>query len=438
MSGLVLPTMEQIRWADCELGVIIHYDLEVFTRESIFDYWEHKVEIPPVEELKNVFTPDRLDVDQWVRSAAEIGAKYSVLVAKHCTGFCLWPTEQHDYSIKSTSYKDGKGDLVREFIDACEKYGLEPGLYYSAARNQYKNAYDPGLVRGGTPEDQQAYNDMIIGQLTELWTWYGKVFEIWFDGGCLPPEQGGPDIAGLLKKLQPDALVFQGPEGTKSLLRWVGNERGVADEECSSIVQFEAQSFDGLSETMNRGDTHGNVWCPAECDLPNRDCERGWLGGWFWREEDDDTVLSGEHLFETYLQSVGRGCNMLLGMPIDKHGLFPETDLLQFRRFARLKDEAFSAVLAEGTARDENTFLLTVPDGKTAKYAVVAEDIAQGERILAYRLTGCNAQGTEVFRKEGCLIGHKRIFRLEGDIRTLTFEVTSSKCTPVIRTFCVC
>lgn len=432
MSNLILPTMEQVRWADCELGALIHYDIEVFTGSSIEDYRAGRVTLPPPE----AFAPDRLDVEQWVKAAYEMGAKYAVLVAKHCTGFCLWPTEQHEYSIKNTSYKNGKGDIVGEFFAACEKYGLLPGLYYSASCNLYKNVVNPGLVRGGTAEQQKEYNDMVIAQLTELWTRYGKVFEIWFDGGCYPVEKGGPDIEGLLKKLQPDAVVFQGPKGTKSLLRWVGNERGVADEECSALIDFEAQSFDGTLEAMNVGDTWGDTWCPAECDLPNRDQTRGWQGGWFWREGEEDTVYSGEHLFDTYLKSVGRGCNMLVGMVIDQHGLFPENDMAQFRRFAALREEAFGSVLAEGVKQDENTFTLTVPEGRTVKYAVMAEDIAQGERVLAYRLTGADAEGKEVFAHEGKLIGHKRIIDLTDDIRKLTFTVTDSKASPVIRAFC--
>ena len=239
MTKLVLPTPEQVEWADCELGVIIHLDLPVFSGEN-YDFRKHFGDPLPA----SIFAPDALDTDQWARAAAGMGAKYAVLVAKHCTGFCLWPTKAHGYSVASSPWKDGQGDVVREFVDACRKYDVLPGLYYSVSCNQYMNVDNPGLMRDRDPEKQRAYNEMALEQLTELWTNYGELFEIWFDGGCLPPEEGGPDVAALLSHLQPNAVVFQGPRGLPSRLRWVGNERGVADENCSSIMNEGAELLD--------------------------------------------------------------------------------------------------------------------------------------------------------------------------------------------------
>lgn len=431
MSNMVLPTMEQVRWADCELGVIIHLDLEVFTDDEYDAYWDGRTPLPPA----SVFAPDRLDVEQWVSSAAEMGAKYAVLVAKHGTGFCLWPTDQHGYSVKNTPYRDGKGDIVGEFFAACKKYDILPGLYYSVSSNCYMNVNNPGVVNSGDAQEQQAYNDMVLSQLTELWTRYGEVFEIWFDGGCLPVEEGGPDITSLLHRLQPNAVVFQGPKGTKSLIRWVGNERGVADEECSAIFDYEAQGFNGTTETMNKGNTLGDTWCPAESDLPNRDAQTSWLGGWMWRKGDEHAIKRGEFLFDTYLKSVGRGTNMLVGMVIDSHGCFPDADREQFRRFAQLRREAFGQAQAEGEKLDDTRYSACVPAGKPVKYAEIMEDIALGERITGYTLTGENEKGEVVFEKKGQLIGHKRILPLSGNIARVTFTVTSCKDTPAVRSF---
>ena len=106
-----------------------------------------------------------------------------------------------------------------EFIASCAKFGIRPGIYCSVSFNQYFGVENPGKVIDGDSERQRVYNEMVLQQLTELWTNYGKLFEIWFDGGVLPVEEGGPDVVSLLHRLQPEAVVFQGPVGTKSLIR---------------------------------------------------------------------------------------------------------------------------------------------------------------------------------------------------------------------------
>ena len=321
MTKLILPTPSQAEWAEREIGVIIHLDLPVFSDDVHYNFRDHYGDPLPAA----LFNPDDMDVESWVRAARDLGAKYAVLVAKHCTGFCLWPTKAHDYSVASSPWKGGQGDVVREFVNACRKYDVLPGLYYSVSCNQYMNVDNPGLVRDHDPEKQRAYNEMALSQLTELWTNYGELFEIWFDGGCLPPEEGGPDVAGLLSRLQPNAVVFQGPKGMPSRLRWVGNERGVADENCSSIMDEGAELLDGTREVLAKGDTLGDTWRPAESDLPGRDAHRARAGGWFWAPDQEDAVKSGEELLDTYIKSVGRGTNMLVGMAIDAHGrsVFP-------------------------------------------------------------------------------------------------------------------
>lgn len=432
-TTITTPTPELVEWADCELGALIHFDLPVFTENpDAFDF--RKEEPLPA----SIFNPARLDTDQWIAAAAAMGAKYAVLVAKHCTGFCLWPTEAHGYSVKSSPYKDGKGDIVGEFFASCRKYGLRPGLYYSASCNQYMNVLDsPGRVRGGDPEAQKAYNEMVIQQLTEIWTRYGELFEIWFDGGCLPVEEGGPDIAGLLHKLQPNAVVFQGPAGTRSLLRWVGNERGIADPECSACVDFMAQDCDGTVEMRSKGDTFGNTWCPAESDLPNRDARTSACGGWFWKKGEESSVKSAEHLFDTYLKSVGRGTNMLVGMVIDTDGRFPETDEAQFRRFAELRRKAFGECRADSGWMENAGSKEIRLKGKNIRYAVLSEKIAMGERVLGYEIKGLRENGSAASNHTGEIIGHKRILEVPeeamSEITEFILNVTAEKAPAVLR-----
>jgi len=409
--SIPLPTEEQKIWADLEIGVIIHLDIQAFEPEYKFRrQWGY---VPPAEK----FAPLELDTDQWVRSAKAAGAKYAVLVAKHCSGFSLWPTDAHAYSIKQSPWKNGEGDIVGDFFASCEKYGLKPGLYYSASCNAFCNVDNPGTVRDGGPQAQKAYNEIVLAQLTELWTRYGDVFEIWFDGGCLPVEKGGPDIAALLHQLQPNAVVFQGPPGTKSLLRWVGNERGVAPKDCSAV--------------------EGDVWAPAESDFPNRYALKAFQGGWFWRAGEDNSLRSAKNLFKTYLTSAGRNTNMLIGMVIDNRGLVPDADAAVFAQFGELLRQTFHEPLAslDGEAlrssSDPYEYRLPLPEDAAPRYLVMEEDIAHGERVQGYKVM---AGGKTI---KGKCIGHKRILALPQDTKEVILKITQAKDEPVLRSLAV-
>jgi alpha-L-fucosidase len=427
---LITPTKEQHTWADLEIGVIIHMDVQTFQADYSFrQQWGYQ---PPAE----TFAPMDLDTDQWVLSAKKAGAKYAVLVAKHCSGFCLWPTRCHEYSVKNSPWKNGNGDIVADFFASCKKYDVKPGLYYSASCNAYCNVDNPGVIQnkdGKLSADeikaaQEIYNNMVIKQLTELWTNYGDIFEIWFDGGCLPVEQGGPDIASLLHKLQPNALVFQGPPGTKSLLRWVGNERATAPEDCYATVDFTAESFDGSDERTYGGNPYGQTWSPAESDIPNRYAHKSFMGGWFWKEGEEDAIIPADVLFDTYLKSVGRNTNLLIGMVIDNKGLFPDADAKVFEQFGCLVSAAFGTPITEIRPVERiNDYTFEIPAGKNPKYLVIKEDIKYGERILGLKVT----TGDKVIECKS--VGHKRILPLPDNAKMINILITESKETPIIK-----
>jgi alpha-L-fucosidase len=417
-------------WSDLEIGVIIHLDMQVFEPEYQFrEQWGYQ---PPA----GAFAPIGLDTDQWIKSARAAGAKYAVLVAKHCSGFCLWPTDAHGYSVKNAPWKDGRGDIVGDFFASCRKYNVKPGLYYSSSCNAYLNVDNPGVVQAaeGAEEAQRAYNEIVIKQLTELWTRYGEVFEIWFDGGCLPVEQGGPDIAPLLHKLQPDALVFQGPVGTKSLLRWVGNERGIAPEDCFATVDFTPESFDGHDERIYGGNPDGLTWSPAESDIPNRYADRAFEGGWFWRAGEEHALIPAEVLFDVYLRSVGRNTNLLIGMVIDDRGLVPEADAAIFAEFGERVKQAFGSPVASisqgelSGAKDKYSYNLKMPAEVAPKYLVLAEDIAHGERVLGFTVNG---------NISGKCISHKRIIELPPGTDEITLKITEAKAEPMMKIIAV-
>ena len=304
---LATPSPQQIAWQRCELGMFIHFNMFTF---SAFKWRNWKTPYP----VANVFNPAKLDTDQWMEAANAFGAKYAVLTAKHCDGFCLWPTRVpgYEYSVKNTTWRGGKGDVVGDFVKSCRKHGIHPGLYYSVAANGYQQVDNPGKVnrgRGGDPVRQQAYNRLCLQQLSELWSNYGELFHIWFDGGALTPNQGGPDMVPLLKRLQPNANVFSGPAAT---VRWVGNENGVAGYPCWASVPDQILSDKLARSVLVHGDPDGQVWMPGECDVPVR------KDSWGWQPGQEKLLHSVNKLMNMYTQSVGRNCNLLLNSNPDR------------------------------------------------------------------------------------------------------------------------
>ncbi len=418
------PTKEQVEWADCEIGAIIHFDINVYEPEY---QWRGQWDYNPDPRI---FNPKELDTDQWVKAVKDMGGEYAVLVVKHCTGFCLWPSKAHDYGIKSSPWKNGQGDILSDFVKSCEKYGVRPGVYYSAAANGYFKVDNPGLVRGNDPKQQKAYNDMVEQQLTEIYSNYGKFFEIWFDGGCLPPEKGGPDIVTLLHKYQPQAVVFQGPEGTNSLIRWVGNERGVAPYPCWSTTHTTTSS--GGDEEIDRlhGSPDGPLWCPGEADFPIR--HGGWQGGWFYHPENTKHLMSLETLIEKYYTTVGRNTNMLIGVVIDPRGLVPEEDVKRMKEFGDEIKKRFDYPVAKTNGKGKvHEINFTKP--QQLNHIVLMEDIREGERVREFELFGKKgSQWISLFK--GSCIGHKYIHQFEPmELNAIKLVVENAVETPIIR-----
>ncbi|MBL0889473.1 MAG: alpha-L-fucosidase, partial [Gemmatimonadaceae bacterium] len=215
------PTRAQLDWQRDELALFCHFGVNTFSNRE----WGDGREDP------SIFNPTALDCREWTRAAKACGAKALILTAKHHDGFCLWPTATTNHSVKSSPFRNGTGDLVREFVDACRADGLRPGLYLSPWDRNHP-AYG----------DSPRYNDVYRAQLTELLTRYGSIHEVWFDGANGEGPNGKrqqydwPATWSLVRRLQPNAVMFSdaGPD-----VRWIGNERGVAGETNWSTVRPE-------------------------------------------------------------------------------------------------------------------------------------------------------------------------------------------------------
>ena len=122
----IKPTQKQLDFMDWEMGVFFHFGIRTFYPEN--NDWDGK------EMELSEFNPMDLDCEQWIKTVKDAGATYAILTCKHHDGFANWPSRYTEYSVKNTPWKDGRGDVVKEFVDACRKYNVKVGLYYSPAQ----------------------------------------------------------------------------------------------------------------------------------------------------------------------------------------------------------------------------------------------------------------------------------------------------------------
>ena len=401
-----VPTQEQIDWQQMETYAFVHFGLNTFTDQE----WGYG-DVPAA-----AFNPTRLDCKQWVRTFVEAGMKGVIITAKHHDGFCLWPSAFTDYSIASSPYKNGQGDILRELSDACHQYGIKFGVYLSP--------WDRHQASYGTTEYLNYYHR----QLEEVLTQYGDIFEIWFDGanggdgwygGANEKREidrrtyyGFPSIYNKVKTLQPNAIIFSdGGPGC----RWVGNERGFAGETNWAWLRGK-DVYPGYAqyEELPSGHEDGDQWSATECDVSIRP-------GWFYHAKEDDEVKTPEQLEDIYYKSVGRNGTMLLNFPVNREGLISKTDSVNAVLFHRNIAKTFAHnLLADAKVsvrKKESQVLMTYSTKRpiTFSHLVLQEDISKGQRVRAFRVEYLNGrEWTKLHSDEATsTIGYKRIVRHE-------------------------
>lgn len=403
---LATPSPEQLAWQDLELGMFVHFAPNT---------WQD-VESDNLTTPLSKINPDTLDTDQWAQTAVDLGAKYIVFVAKHQGGFCMWQTDTTDYSIKNTPWKNGRGDVLADVLASCKKFGLKLGVYV-CPRDDHSGATTGGICK--TPELQKIYDARYRQQLTEVFTRYGSLVEIWFDGSSVTP------VADLLAKYQPHAIVFQGPSAS---IRWVGNEDGFAPYPCwNGISPAEAKS--GTATALD-SDPDGNAWLPSEVDVSIRRPD------WFWNTTNESKVLTLDQLLSIYYRSVGRGAQLLLNIPANRHGLLSDKDCAVAKVFGAEIKRRFATPIAT-TSGTGTTITLKLLKPIRIDTVILQEETHKGERIRAYDLEGYS-EGKWQKIGSGSAIGHKHIQPIDPiTADAIRLRVTRNVGIPVIRTLAV-
>lgn len=420
MASRLVPSPQQLAWQQLELTAFIHFGINTFTDRE----WGDGQEDP------RLFRPTALDTDQWCRVLSEAGFRMVILTAKHHDGFCLWQTKTTEHSVASSSWKEGKGDVVADLAKSCDKYGLKLGLYLS-----------PWDRNHPTYGEGEAYNEVYLEQLRELLTHYGRVDEVWFDGANGEGPNGKKQeydwqaVTSLIKELQPDAITaIMGKD-----VRWVGNERGLGREtEWSATVLPPGSLLDASSikDSLGIEETSADLgsremlakaselfWYPSEVDVSIRP-------GWFYHQTEHPKSL--EHLANIYFSSVGMNSSLLLNIPPNTEGLLAEEDVVRIGELGRFIREFtahdavrhFTPLKLEAGEYAE----LEIDPEETISAIVIQEDIRQGQRVECFEVEAFVANSW-VNVGRGTTVGYKRIILTKSPLRTsrLRFKLIESR-----------
>lgn len=435
-DSIVKPSPHQIKWHEAEMGVIFHYDLHVFDGEI---YNQATNRITPVEDY-NIFNPTNLNTDQWVQAAKAAGAKFAVITATHETGFGLWQSDVNPYCLKAVKWRDGKGDIIKDFVNSCRKYGLQPGIYIGIRWNSYLGIHNFQVEGGGefATNRQEWYRRYCEKITEELMSRYGELFMVWFDGGADDPKGIGPNVEPIVMKYQPNILFYHNAD--RADFRWGGSETGTVGYPNYSTFRYPFSHDKGTEnqeeriKLLKQGDPNGKYWVPAMAD----NTLRGYNGRheWFWEPGDENAVYPLEELMNMYEKSVGRNATLIIGVTPDPTGLIPEVDVKRLEQWGNEINRRFSTPLAM-TNGENKELTITLPEAKSVNYYIIQEDITKGERIRSYSVEA-NVNGNWVQVAKGESVGHKRIESFEAvNASSFRLIVNESLDTPIIRNFSI-
>lgn len=446
-----VPTDQQVDWLRMEWYAFVHFSLNTFTNKE----WGYGDESP------ELFNPGQFNARDIVATFKEAGMTGMIYTAKHHDGWCAWPTRSTSHSIKKSPWKNGKGDVVKEFAEACAESDIKFGTYLSP--------WDRNCGEYG----RAGYRKVYYRQIAELLQNYGPIFEIWFDGanggdgfyggarerrniGSADKYYDFEQVVRNIRRMQPDCIIWGAAQ--RGDAEWGGSEKG--------FVKYPLWNC------------RGDKWIMLEGDTPINHA------GWFWHPGQAGRVKTPEHLMNVYLSSVGRGANLILNVAPNRDGVLDAADvesLLSFgaaRRQLLAKDYALGASTRststpfskktrareltdgdiesywcpeEGTA--EPSVEIKLPQKETFDVIRLREQIRLGQRVESFKVEakvngdwvtivepgkqGEQESGLDVRGGKGHTIGNQVLRWLKEPVTSdhLRLTITASKAVPCISEF---
>lgn len=394
------------------MGMFVHFGMNTFTGEGTGGAGT---------AMPDMFAPADLDCDDWMRVAVAMGARYVVLTARHEEGFCLWPTATTSYSVASSAWRDGQGDVVGEFVAACRRHGLLPCLYhpsYMDARHVFRRGdaiawheawFSMTNQRLAEPGAADNFRAMQVAQVRELLTRYGDIAYLWLDHigetqGILDPtavESFWLAIVDEARRAQPECMLLKAdvyltrdPDGHGGVHG--GRAQYPQWHACRRVDTAEGQG-DPIMDPVD-GDQYV-VW----------ESNTVFSGGWFW---DGGPVKDVDAMVEHYYATIGRGSTFLPNFAPDRNGRMPQLVHERATDFGEWTRSIFAPL--RRTSSDEFD-VVRFPAPALVDHVVLQEDLRDGQRIRSFVIEVAENGG---WRRivDGESIGHTRIVRLPSPV----------------------
>lgn len=302
----------QQEFVDLRFGMFIHFNIPTF----MSDDWADPDASP------SIFNPKKLDCNQWAKTAKEANMTYGCLTTKHHSGFCIWDTKTTDYNVMNSPFKR---DVVREYVDAFRKQGLNVMMYYSILDTHHK--LRPGHI-------EPKHIEMIKNQLTELLTNYGEIKALIIDGWDAPwsrisyDEVPFEDIYNLIKSIQPNCLVM---------------DLNAAKYPTEALFYTDIKSYEqGAGQHISKDSNN----LPALSCLPINTA-------WFWKEDFPTTPVKDPVAMvnDNIIPFNNVYCNFILNAAPNRDGLIDDNAVAAFRKIGQLwKNEGAVAALPRSEA----------------------------------------------------------------------------------------
>lgn len=399
-ANKVVPEKRQLLWQETDFVAHFFFGLNTFVT---FGEDTGKIEA-------NAFYPTNINIRSWVQTVKDAGMNGVLITAKHHDGFCLWQTETTAYSVASSPYLEGKGDIIRELSNECRKENMKFGFSFS-------------LCDRNTDKKGEELEKLILSQLKELLTNYGEIYEVKLDIGGEKPDIDMEKIYDLIRSCQPDAVISNGPD-----VRHLGNAKVVCRPEEWNVIKpvsswQKTVKLDGNKEnTYRTPDGIGKMeldlgsrkalkkanslcWQPYFADYSMRD-------SWFYNKEEDNVTIPLQKLKKLYFSVTGANGVLQMGIPIDQRGRIHEEETLTLQSFGidmemltknpLLKKSEISAShgndSVQNLKKDDDTYFfsgetddkieITVNFGedKIIKLLELGENIATGQQIEKFSI----------------------------------------------------
>ena len=416
----------QLRKQELGYGMFIHYGVNTFTNNE----WGSGSEDPSVFNPN----PETYDPEQWAKTAWEAGMNYIVLITKHHDGFAMFDTQYSEHKVTNCGHEGVDFDVVEALAEACHKYGIKLGLYYSIWDMNWEQTHPKSNYVDERAWDQ-AYTDFAYNQIEELMTNYGDICELWIDGGWVKDTERWEyeRIYDMVKRYQP---------GCQMSVNLTLGDRDIASlQGGEEIVNFPSdfKLYDGR-DTSESGDPKVFTYQGENYYLP---FEGTFIigNGWFWNTNSSENTLrvNADQIKNWYDKYQRQDNTLVINVPPSDQGIQTDHEISLIYEAAReigiARGDARADISPDECAVEIRHITTSGSIAAPTEYIYGTEGEAYTTSAmdkmeeLGYELTGTPAQASGIFGKDKITVEYVYTDLLTEDPDIPPAEQTTGKAT---------